>query len=177
MVNDSLARAGLTLLILAVFGLCVLGMWRSWRRKAGRHLDLLPLPEAPSERGELRVPSTGGLYVGTTVSGDWQARVVTGHLSDRSAGTLNLSSDGLSIERDGAPEVFIPAEALRDVRLDSALAGKVMGAGRLLVVTWEHRGHLLDTGFRADQHILHASYLHALRALLQNDEHSTAAEA
>ncbi len=41
-----------------------------------------------------------------------------------------------------------------------------MGEGRLLVVTWEHRGELLDTAFRADQHAVHAPYLHSLRELL-----------
>jgi hypothetical protein len=42
----------------------------------------------------------------------------------------------------------------------------VMGADRLLVVTWEHHGELLDTAFRADQHAVHLPYLHSILGLL-----------
>ena len=164
--SDAVARALLTALTLAVFALGAYGMWRGWRRKAHDQRDLLPLPSPPAGPLELLLPAASGLYVGTTVSGDWQARVVAGHLSDRAAGSLRLIAAGLLIDRVGAPAVFVPAGALRDARLDSALAGKVMGEGRLLVVTWEHRGELLDTAFRADQYIVHVPYLHAVVGLI-----------
>jgi hypothetical protein len=160
-------RALLTLLTFAVFALGAYGMWRGWRRKAARQSGLLPLPVAPDGPLTLLLPAAAGLYVGTTISGDWQARVVAGQLSDRSAGSLRLTAAGLLIDRVGAPAVFVPRAALRDARLDSALAGKVMGEGRLLVVTWEHRGELLDTAFRADQHTVHVPYLHAVLGLVQ----------
>jgi hypothetical protein len=165
-VSDVVARALLTALTLAVFALGAYGMWRGWRRKARRQQHLLPLPTAPSGRAGLLLPAATGLYVGTTISGDWQARVVAGQLSDRSAGTLRLTAAGVLVDRVGAPAVFVPAEALRDARLDAALAGKVMGEGRLLVLTWEHRGALLDTAFRADQHTVHVPYLHAVLGLV-----------
>jgi len=164
--NQGLERFGLTGLTLAIFVLGAYAMRRGWRRKAKAQAGLLPLPTPPAGLVPLLLPAASGMYIGTTLSGDWQARVVAGQLSDRSAGSLRLSHTGLLMDRVGAPQVFVPTEALRDVRLDSALAGKVMGEGRLLVVTWEHRGQLLDTAFRADQHAVHAPYLHALRDLL-----------
>jgi hypothetical protein len=160
-------RALLTLLTLAVFALGAYGMWRGWHRKASHQQHLLPLPAAPDTPGHALLPPAKGLYVGTTVSGDWQARVVAGQLSDRSAATLRLSPEGLLIERNGAPEIFIPRGTVCDARLDSALAGKVMGEGRLFVVTWQHHGELLDTAFRADQHTVHVPYLHAVLDLVR----------
>jgi hypothetical protein len=116
------------------------------------------------------------MYVGTTLAGDWQARVVAGQLSDRSAATLELGDEGVLVHRVGASTVFIAVEALRDARLDSALAGKVMGPGGLLVLTWEHRGQVLDTAFRADQHAVHAPYVHTLQELLQVSHPAAAVE-
>lgn len=165
--NQGLARFGLTGLTLAIFVLAAYGMRRGWRRRANSQAALLPLPTPPAGPEPLLLPAASGLYVGTTKAGDWQDRIVAGQLSDRSAGSLRLSRAGLLIDRVGAPVVFVPAGAIRDARLDSALAGKVMGEGRLLVATWEHQGELLDTAFRADQVAVHAPYLHALRELLQ----------
>jgi hypothetical protein len=169
-------RALLTLLTLAVFALGAYGMWRGWRRKAARQFHLLPLPAVPEALGPELLDPAKGLFVGTTVSGDWQARVVAGQLSDRSAATLRLAAEGLLIERDGAPDVFIPVNAVCDARLDSALAGKVMGEGRLLVVTWAHRGELLDTAFRADAHTVHVPYLHALLDLARDTSTTTGSD-
>jgi hypothetical protein len=172
-VSDVVARTLLTALTLAVFALGAYGMWRGWHRRAKGQQHLLPLPTAPTELPGLLLPAAGGLYVGTTFSGDWQARVVAGRLSDRAAAGLRLTAAGLLIDRVGAPAVFVPVEALRDARLDAALAGKVMGEGRLLVITWEHRGALLDTAFRADQHTVHVPYLHSILGLVNGAAHHT----
>ena len=166
-------RALLTLLTFAVFALCAYGMWRGWHRKAARQQHLLPLPAAPAETSAPLLDPATGLFVGTTISGDWQARVVAGQLSDRSAATLRLCAEGVLVERDGAADLFIPVDAVCDARLDSALAGKVMGEGRLLVVTWAHGGELLDTAFRADVHTVHVPYLHALLNLVQGTPTTT----
>ena len=45
---------------------------------------------------------------------------------------------------------------MRGARVDARHAGKVAGPGGLLVITWEHGGMLLDTGFRADDRTTHA---------------------
>ncbi|MDP9416281.1 MAG: hypothetical protein M3P48_00210, partial [Actinomycetota bacterium] len=43
--------------------------------------------------------------------------------------------------------VFVPAPAVRDVRLDKGMAGKFREEGGLVVLTWQLGEHALDTGF------------------------------
>jgi hypothetical protein len=159
-------RVVLTLGVLAIFAAGAFGMWRSWRRRAAAQAGLLPLPSAPADPGEPSAPPAGGLYIGTTLGGDWQARVVAGDLSHRSRGTLTVYRDAVSVDRPEAGPLTIPAAALRDVRTDRAHAGKVLSPGGMLVLTWEHRGTVLDTGFAADDRGQQDACLTALRALV-----------
>jgi hypothetical protein len=159
-------RLALTLGTLAVFGAGTFGMWRSWRRRSVAQADLLPLPEPPDAPGEPVAPPAEGLYVGTTLGGDWQARVVAGDLSHRSRGSLTVYPGSVSIDRPGPGPLTIPAAALRDVRTDRAHAGKVLGPGGMLVLTWEQRGTMLDTGFAPDDRGQQDACLTALRALV-----------
>jgi len=163
--GDWPARVALTLLTLAVFGVGAYGMARGWRRRAAAQAGLLPLPEPPAEDGPALLPPVRGLFVGTTRSGDWQAGVVAGGLSSRSSAVARVTGRGLTVERQGAPTLHVPAVALRGARVDAALAGKVMGAGGLLVVTWEHAGLVLDTAFRADEHARHVDLARAVEQL------------
>ncbi|MCW2612232.1 MAG: hypothetical protein QOC93_2727 [Actinomycetota bacterium] len=157
-------RLELTLGVFAIFALGALLMYRSWRRRARRQSDLLPLPDVPASPGEPVAASAGGLFVGTTVAGDWQARVVAGGLSSRARGALTAYPDVVTIDRQGTTTLAIPREAVRAVRTDRALAGKVLGPGGMLVVTWEHRGAVLDTGFAPDDRGQLDACLTALRA-------------
>jgi cbb3-type cytochrome oxidase subunit 3 len=145
-----LDRAVLTLLVFGIFAAGAYGMFRSWRRKAAEQADLLPLPTAPEDAGEPLAPPADGRYIGTTLAGNWQARVVAGGLSDRARATLTVHPGHVRLDRQGTHPVVIPRPAVRAVRADRALAGKVLGPGGMLVITWEHRGALLDTGFAAD---------------------------
>jgi len=159
-------RIVLTLLTLAFFGLVVFTIRRTWRRWKAEQSSLLPLPIAPRLGGEPLVEATTGLFVGTTREGDWQARIVVGGLSNRARATARLTVHGLLLDRHGDDELFIPREALRDARIDTAHAGKVIGPGGLLVVTWEHRNTVMETAFRADDHALHVDYFRVLRSLV-----------
>jgi hypothetical protein len=138
------------LILLGVLLLAYLGMWRGWRRRAGKH-DLAPLVPVPAE-ADLSVAQVSARvrYFGTTVSGDWLDRVVARGLGARSTCTLTLTSDGLDVLR--APASFrIPASALRGARQDRGIAGKVIPPHGLLVVTWQHGDYLLDTGFQVTE--------------------------
>jgi hypothetical protein len=159
-------RIGLTLALLAVFAFGAFGMWRSWRRRSTDQAHLLPLPERAGASGEPLAAPADGLYVGTTLGGDWQARIVVGDLSHRSRGTLTVYPDAVAIDRPGPRPLTIPAAALRDVRTDRAQAGKVLGPGGMVVVTWEQRGTVLDTGFAADDREQQDACFTALRALV-----------
>ena len=135
------------LILLAVLLLAYFGMWRGWRRRAGKH-DLPPLVPAPAvaELPAARLQA-GARYFGTTVAGDWLDRVVARGLGARSSCRLSLSAEGLDVIRL-AGSFRVPAAALRGARHDQGLAGKVLPPHGLLVVTWQHGDHLLDTGFR-----------------------------
>lgn len=138
--------------VLILFGLLVLayvGMWRGWRNRGRRHHlpELVPVPpvaELPPAKLQ-----AGGRYFGTTVSGSWLDRVVARGLGARSACRISLSADGLDVVRL-AGSFRIPAEALRGARHDQGIAGKVVPPHGVLVVTWRHGDHTLDTGFRLD---------------------------
>ncbi len=122
-------------------------MWRGWRKRAEKH-DLPALVPAPAVAD---LPAAklqaGARYFGTTVSGDWLDRVVTRGLGARSSARLSLSAEGLDVIRL-AGSFRIPAEALRGAGHVQGIAGKVVPPHGLLVVTWQHGDHLLDTGFR-----------------------------
>jgi hypothetical protein len=134
-------------LMFVVLALAYLGMWLGWRRRATRH-DLPSLVQAPpvAELPPAKLQA-GARYFGTTVSGNWLDRVVAQGLGARSSARLSLSAEGLDVIRL-AGTFRIPASALRGARHDQGIAGKVIPPHGVLVVTWQHGDHLLDTGFR-----------------------------
>ena len=134
-------------ILLGVVVVIYLAMWRGWRGRAAKH-DLPPLVPAPSVDALPAAKLSGGArYFGTTVAGDWLDRVVARGLGARSQCRLSLSGEGLDVIRL-AGSFRIPADALRGARHDQGIAGKVVPPHGLLVVTWQHGEHTLDTGFR-----------------------------
>jgi hypothetical protein len=132
-----------TLLIIAVG---YYGMYRGWRNRQSRQADLAPLPAVP-DGGKAR--GVEGVYVATTAAGDWMDRIAVHELGVRSIADLAVSEAGLIFHRHGATDVFIPADHLTGVRTDRGIAGKVTAEkSGLVVVTWNHDGRALDTGFR-----------------------------
>ena len=122
------------------------GMYRGWRNRQARQADLSPLPEVPADD---KTRGIEGVYVATTTAGDWMDRIAVHELGVRSTGDLAVSPAGLIFHRQGATDVFIPVDHLTGVRTDRGIAGKVTAeASGLVVVTWSHDGHELDTGFR-----------------------------
>lgn len=159
------ARAGLTLAVLAVWGLGVWAMWRGWRRRAAR-TPLPPLPAPPQLHGEDTVPPLAGVYLGTTLAGHWLDRVTGQHLSDRSVGWLQATARGVLIRRAGSEDLFVPQPSLQSVRTDSAHAGKVIVSGGVLVIGWEHGGAALESGFRGDDRSRHGELAAAIEELI-----------
>ena len=158
-------RALLVLLgLLVVSGLCLL-MLRGWRGRARSQSFLPPLP-VPDGTGTTVVGATPGLFVGTTFAGRWLDRVVAHGLSDRAAGSLTVATDGVHVDRDGTAGLFLPWDAIADAEVGDALAGKVIGPGGLLVLTWRLGGELLTSAFRATDHAQHQRIADAVRAHL-----------
>lgn len=150
----SLALAGLVLL---AYG----GMLRGWRRRARRH-DLPPLVPATDPGPPLL--QAEGRYVGTTTADDWLDRVVARGLGARSPARLLLTARGLDVHRPGG-DFRIPAAAVERARHDQGIAGKVVPPHGLLVVTWRHGGHRLDTGFRLDRSSAHDDWIRVIDGL------------
>jgi len=81
---------------------------------------------------------------------------------------------GVLIERRGAADLFVPAESIVDARLAPGLAGKVVGAGGLLVIRWRvggeatangwSGGYELDSGLRADDKSAYPAWVRTINA-------------
>lgn len=141
-----MAGASLTLAVLLVRL-----MWRGWRARAQRQVDTVgDLPEVPTERGDIVIGPTDGLYVGSTIAPDWQDRIATGNLGYRANATLTRYSQGILLERSGTGDIWIPADVITEIRTAKALAGKVLTHDGILAIRWRlPSGTEIDTGFLA----------------------------
>lgn len=167
-VTDWAARlgwvAGLLLFIALVYWL----MRQGWKWRGELQSGLPELPVAPEDTGEARL-RLSGRYHGSTTAGQWLDRIVARGLGNRSRAELTLTGAGIDVVRPGAADFFIPAGALRGARLDKGIAGKVLTEGGLLIVTWEHGGRLIDSGFRSDRAAEHTAWVEAVDSMTKND--------
>ena len=158
---------GLIVLVAFVFWLMRQG-WK-WREKLQSGLPELATTPDGYEDGETLLTLTGR-YHGSTTAGQWLDRIVAHGLGARSRAELTLTAQGLDVVRPGAAGFFVPAGALREARLDKALAGKVLPEGGLLVLTWAHGGTLIDSGFRSDHAAEHRAWADAVNNLTRTTE-------
>ena len=154
------ARLALVALVAGLIALALWGMRRGWQGRVARHSSMAEPSafDAPASSG---VP---GLYLGTSISGDWLDRVAVHELGVRSRASFHLVDGGVGIRRDGTRSFLIPALAVRGVRTDRGVAGTVRGKDSVIVVTWMLADDVLDTGIRADDGADHAALLDGLMA-------------
>ena len=138
-------------LIVAAIGVVIRRMLRGWRARSQRQAELVgTLPVAPDLLGGSVVAPTPGLYIGSTLAGNWLERITAGDLGYRCRAVLTRYPKGILLERLGASPIWMADEAVSGVRTERALAGKVTSAG-LLVIHWRlPSGAVIDTGFRGD---------------------------
>ena len=148
--GSAMTRVLLVVICLVFFAVALWGMRAGWRHRSARQSDLPPLPVPPAALGEPVIDGMAGLYVGSAYATSWQDRVLAGGLGARAAATARLYDAGFVVDRDGEQAIFVPAAAILAARLAPGLAGKVVGAGGLLVIRWRLGDAELDTGFRAD---------------------------
>ena len=165
-------RAVYTLATLAIVAALCLLMLKGWRARQRRQADL-PAPRTTAPIAEPLLPSVEGLFIGTTTAGDWLDRIAVHGLSDRGAGWLALTADGVTVERDGMPDLHLPIDSIRGAAPGARLAGKVVGTDGLLLVDWRLGDRLLTSGFRADDHDEHRRLADAITALLTPEEVTT----
>ncbi|TXC97195.1 hypothetical protein [Streptomyces sp. ISID311] len=163
-VTDWAARIGWVVGLLVFVAFVYWLMRQGWKWRGTLQGDLPELPATPDDPGAPRL-TLSGRYHGSTTAGQWLDRIVAHGLGTRSRVELTLTDQGLDVVRPGAASFFVPAAALRGARLDKGIAGKVLTEGGLLIVTWEHGGKQLDSGFRSDRAGEHAAWVGALTTL------------
>lgn len=163
-VTDWTDRIGWIVGLLLFVGLVYWLMRQGWQWRRTLQGGLPALPQAPQTTGEPLL-ALQGRYHGSTTAGQWLDRIVVHGLGVRSKAALTLTEEGLDVDRTGAPGFFVPASALRGARLDKGIAGKVLTEGGLLVVTWEHGGTLIDSGFRSDRAADHPAWVEHINRL------------
>ena len=159
-------RVLLTSAVLLVVVLLWLLMLKGWRGRVRRQGDLPPPPVPPEVRGEVVVPATPGLFVGTTFADDWLDRVAVHDLAHRAAGWIRLDTLGVTVEREGLPDLHLPYDVVERASLGDALAGKVIGTGGMVLLDWRLGSRVLTSGFRADDHGAHRRLVDAVNAHL-----------
>ncbi|MFC8405121.1 hypothetical protein ACFUG9_16190 [Streptomyces griseoincarnatus] len=168
-VTDWAARigwvVGLALFVALVYWL----MREGWKWRGTLQSDLPALHSAPDDPGPATL-TMSGRYHGSTTAGQWLDRIVAHGLGTRSRAELTLGDAGLDVARPGAEDFFIPADALREARLDKGIAGKVLTEGGLLVITWQHGDRLIDSGFRSDHAVEHTEWVDALTNMINKTE-------
>ncbi|SDJ88185.1 hypothetical protein [Streptomyces indicus] len=174
-VTDWAARIGWVVGLLLFIALVYWLMRQGWKWRGTLQGDLPELPAAPSGQGPARL-ELSGRYHGSTTAGQWLDRIVAHGLGTRSRVELTLTDAGLDVVRPGAQDFFIPAAALREARLDKGIAGKVLAEGGLLIVTWEHGGKQLDSGFRSDHAAEHAAWVEAINSMTSTSNTETSTE-
>ncbi|QKW10607.1 hypothetical protein HUT18_02900 [Streptomyces sp. NA04227] len=164
-VTDWAARIG-WLVGLAVFVAFVYWLMRQgWKWRGTLQSDLPELPATPEDTGPVLLAASGR-YHGSTTAGHWLDRIVAHGLGTRSRAELTLTAEGLDVVRPGATDFFVPADRLREARLDKGIAGKVLTEGGMLIVTWQHGEQELDSGFRLDRAAGQAEWVDAVAALV-----------
>jgi len=160
------SRVLLTTGVLLAVVLLWLLMLKGWRGRVRRQGDLPPPPRPPDVAGEVVVPATPGLFIGTTFADDWLDRVAVHDLAHRAAGWIRLDTLGVRIEREGLPDLFLPYGDIEQAGLGDALAGKVIGTEGMVLLDWRLGSRLLTSGFRADDHGAHRRLVDAVTAHL-----------
>ena len=158
-------RLLLTLGTLALAFLAYAGMLKGWRSRERRQSDL-PVPAVATGTAALLAGPVPGLFVGTTGADSWLDRVAVHHLSDRAAAEASVATDGVHVARAGLPELFVPWSDLERADVETALGGKVVSTG-MLVITWRLGDRRLRTAFRADDGDAHALLLNAISTTVE----------
>lgn len=145
----SLVMAALVAVLIAVL---IQAMMRGWRHRVARQMQIVgTLPPLPDTVGPTLVPATRGLYVGSTLAPHWNDRVAAGDLGFRAKAVLTRYPEGIMLQRTGAGPIWIPDEAIAEIRTEKSLAGKALTHEGILAIRWRlPSGTEIDTGFRAD---------------------------
>ena len=146
-----MSRVALVLVVVALMLLALTLMRSGWLSRARRQAHIeAPMSIPAALMAGIDTSALPGRYLGTTNEGDWLGRIVVHRLGVPSSLSLQVSAEGLSIDRPGSSSFLIPANAVDDAHLDNAACGKAYGPGGVVVVSWRLGGQCLDTAVRLD---------------------------
>ena len=144
--SDKLVPTLLTVLIVVVlFAL----LWWGWRGRVRRQSGLSELAPPPRDIVARATARVDGMYVVTTYTDQPLERIARHGLGVRTTAEAVVAPDGILLNRQGAPDVFIPRHDLRAVSTTSGMVGKFVERDGLVVLTWDLGDTRVDTGFRA----------------------------
>lgn len=148
-----MTRTQAALVVLAAVAVIYALLYAAWRGKQRRHASAA----VAVDDGGSRAPDPSslvveGTYVSTTVAENRHERVAVQGLGNRSRATLTVRrgshAELLRFERSGESDVLIPADRFLGMRRVRGMAGKFVGAKRLLVMRWRaDDGAMYETGF------------------------------
>jgi hypothetical protein len=150
--------------MLVALGLIYALLYAAWLRKRRSHASAAIAAERrrTAETGSPGAPVlqeersaqvlSEGTYVSTTTAASRLERVTVEGLGNRAKATLTVNRGTpdqlVRIERQGESSVIIPAGRLVSVRRDRGMAGKFIGANRMVVLQWKSpEGDIYETGF------------------------------
>ena len=157
-------------LAVVVLVLVVVLLWRmmflGWRARVRRQGDVPALPVVPESLRDRASDGFEATYVSTTSAGDWLDRVAAHGLGVRSAARVLVDPAGVLVARTGAPDVFVPAGAVRDVRRETVRAGKARTGAGLVVVEWQLGTAAVATALSPRHDVDRDRLVDAVRALI-----------
>ena len=146
--------------MLIALGLIYALLYAAWLRKKHRHgsaAEAVSSAGAAGDASKATSASTAqvvaeGTYISTTTATSRLERVTVEGLGNRAKATLTVTRGDpdqlVRIERQGESAVVVPTGRLTSVRRDRGMAGKFLGAKRLLVLQWKSsEGDVYETGF------------------------------
>ncbi len=134
-----------TVVLLLVLAGIYLQMRRGWQHRSARQADV-PAPQSPPQRLAERVgDGVEATYVSTTSAADWLDRITVHGLGVRSAARVLVDPAGVLVARTGAPDVFVPVQALHRVQRERFRAGKAVTGEGLVVIEWSLGDQLVAT--------------------------------
>ncbi len=157
-------------LAVVVLVLVVVLLWRmmflGWRARVRRQDDVPALPIAPKSLRDKASAGIEATYVSTTAAGDWLDRVAAHGLGVRSAARVVVDPVGVLVARTGAPDVFVPAADVLEVRRETFRAGKARTGAGLVVVEWQLGTASVATALSPRHDVDRDRLVDAVRALI-----------
>lgn len=139
------------LLLVVLFAAALAAMAWGWKRR-GRSQQHLPVPadRTLAQLGEgIAHGPVDAVYVDTVLAEQPLERIVAHGLGQRARARVSLGDGGSwRLEREGAPDLTIPAADLAEITSGPGMAGKFIGGDGLLILRWRLGDQLLDTGLR-----------------------------